>query len=81
MWELTRQLNACGGCGTRREEWRPEHGGHPGAYRAVLESCPGCEQLESLRATLADRPPAEVRGVHVRLVRNEEVRRARHDAA
>jgi hypothetical protein len=46
-----------------------------------LELCHGCEQLENMRASLAHRDPAEVRGVHVRLVRNEEVRRAGNDAA
>jgi hypothetical protein len=74
---VVRTLQACGGCGTRAEEWKPEHGGHPAAYLPRLEQCPGCLQLESMRATLAGRDPAEVRGVHVRLVRNEEVRLAR----
>jgi hypothetical protein len=81
IWEHVRSLTACGGCGTRPEEWDPNRGGHPHAYRAVPEPCPGCQQLESLRATLSKRDPAETRGIHVKLIRNEEVRRARLDAA
>jgi len=77
IWELIRSAETCPGCGTRAAEWRPELGGHPAAHLPKLELCHGCEQLENMRATLAHRDPAEVRGVHVRLVRNQEVRRAR----
>jgi hypothetical protein len=47
----------------------------------VIERCLGCEQLESVRATVASAPESERRGLHVKLIRNEEVRRARLDAA
>jgi hypothetical protein len=36
-------------------------------------TCPGCLQLDSLRATLSTLPAAETRGQHVELIRNEEV--------
>jgi hypothetical protein len=81
IWELVRSLRTCAGCGTRAEEWDPARGGHPAAYRAEVEDCPGCLQVENLRATLSGRDPAEIRGVHVKLVRNEEVRRGRRNAA
>lgn len=81
IWELARSAQVCSGCGTRAEEWQPEHGGHLQAHRAVPEFCPGCHQLEALQATLRSLGDQERRGYHVKLIRNEEVRHARLDAA
>jgi hypothetical protein len=79
MWEYVRTASACPQCGTRAEEWDPAQGGHLHAKRAVVKRCPGCEQVESLRATLSTLDSAESRGLHVQLIMNEEVRRG--DAA
>ncbi len=42
--ELDRQ--SCPSCGTRAEEWNPEHGGHPRAYAAEHTSCDGCAAID-----------------------------------
>jgi hypothetical protein len=79
LWEYSRQASACPSCGTRVEEWDPSQGGHPLAYRAEVQRCPGCEQVQMMQATLSSGDPTETRGRHVHLRRNEEVRRG--DAA
>lgn len=40
-----RRLQTCGGCNTRKAEWLESLGGRRDAYAAVVDRCPGCEQL------------------------------------
>lgn len=46
------EASRCRTCGTRREEWDPDAGGHPHAYIAATTRCRGCEEIEKKRSSL-----------------------------
>lgn len=54
IWWLVRQGETCPGCGTREEEWDPQHGGGLDAYTATVQLCHGCRELDTLRERLGD---------------------------
>jgi hypothetical protein len=68
---LAYQRATCSGCGTRLEEWRPEHGGDRFAYVVDSHTCPGCELVEMERDQTPDGP--EGRGVKIGLTPREHV--------
>ncbi|MFG3439939.1 hypothetical protein ACGF0J_22050 [Nonomuraea sp. NPDC047897] len=70
IWHHIRQRQECGACGTREEEWDESKGGHRYAYVAEPRRCRGCEMKEAARESLDG---TEGRGVHIVLIRNEEV--------
>lgn len=51
------QRAACGECGTRLEDWDPEHGGDRNAYVADTVRCPGCERIAQERDLVPDGRP------------------------
>lgn len=64
-WQHVRSKQTCGSCGTREAEWLESAGGSRTAHRAVLKRCPGCEAMETFRATLDDK---RGKGTYVALV-------------
>lgn len=62
--ELDRQT--CRGCGTRTEEWNPEHGGHRQAYDFDVVVCPGCEKKQHADAVMNSDEWKGQRGAQVR---------------
>lgn len=50
-----RRAETCASCGTRRDEWSPDAGGHRNAYIAATDRCPGCVQVENKRRELENR--------------------------
>lgn len=66
IWWHVRKTTACPRCRTRAEEWDPGRGGRRDAYRAELDRCDGCVEIERSNAA----PEAQGRGVFVRLVPN-----------
>ena len=57
-------------CGTRPEEWDPKQGGSRDAYRAELQECLGCVEIE--RAQYAPELKNQ-RGMNVVLIKNQGV--------
>ncbi|QJY46654.1 hypothetical protein [Pseudonocardia broussonetiae] len=49
VWVI-RERSVHAACGTRREDWDPEQGGHPRAFVATVDVCPGCAALENRQA-------------------------------
>lgn len=60
-----RERQTCTSCGTRPAEWSEAQGGRRDAYRAVLDRCPGCEQVAYLRESLDDKKAGK--GTFIRL--------------
>lgn len=54
IWWHVRSREACGSCGTRRDEWNPDQGGHERAYVAAARRCKGCEAIEKHKRELPD---------------------------
>lgn len=69
LWEKS----ACQTCGTRPEEWDPEHGGSRHAYSAALGHCRGCQEIDSKREQLQSGP--QIRGTYITLRPNHFERR------
>lgn len=67
IWQEIRQAETCPNCGTRPDEWDPDKGGDRRAYVAKLDTCRGCQQIESRRAHIPENNQA--RGQHISLVR------------
>ena len=42
IWLFLRERETCRYCGTRPDEWDPEHGGHRQAYVGRIVTCAGC---------------------------------------
>jgi hypothetical protein len=66
IWEWVRTRQKCSSCGTRREEWLESEGGRRDAYHAVMDRCPGCEQVEYLRESADSKKDGK--GTFIRLV-------------
>lgn len=71
IWWHVRQQETCPQCGTRPDEWDPEHGGARNAYSPEVRRCRGCE----VRQRGEDMPEMKDngRGLSVVLRRNPEV--------
>lgn len=50
-----RRAETCPDCGTRRDEWSPDAGGHRSAYVATTDRCPGCVAVENKKRDLENR--------------------------
>lgn len=70
IWHHIWQRQTCRTCGTREEEWDESRGGHRYAYVAEKRRCRGCEMREAAQETVT---PEDGRGVHIVMLRNEEV--------
>ncbi|HEY9375045.1 hypothetical protein [Streptomyces sp.] len=70
IWHWIWKRQECGTCGTREEEWDESRGGHRWAYVAEKRRCRGCEVREAAEET---RTAEDGRGVHIVMIRNEEV--------
>lgn len=70
VWWHLRKSETCTQCGTRPQEWDPERGGRRRAYSAEIHQCEGCVVRQ--RAETAPEM-TQARGMHVVLVRNEEM--------
>lgn len=74
IWMYLRARQACSQCGTRPEEWDPAQGGDRAAYRAVAQTCRGCQEIESRMASVNAIPEAQRgHGVKVTLIRNSSL--------
>ncbi|HEY9354609.1 MAG TPA: hypothetical protein VIP28_15210 [Nocardioides sp.] len=72
IWHEIHKRQRCPSCGTRPDEWDPEKGGRPDAYRAVVHRCPGCAALEAKREDMEKNPEAyPSRGASAHLRRRE----------
>jgi hypothetical protein len=67
LWQYARARETCTSCGTRKAEWLESEGGSRTAYEAVVDRCPGCEQVEYKRTTIDDKKAGK--GTFVKLVR------------
>ncbi|MFL6141571.1 MAG: hypothetical protein ACJ72N_06850 [Labedaea sp.] len=56
----------CAGCGSHPDDWDPDLGGDPRAWRAETRICQGCVELQR-RHTEPDNQ--NVRGLHIHLTR------------
>ncbi|MGR6922547.1 hypothetical protein ACU635_50550 [[Actinomadura] parvosata] len=72
IWHHIWRRQTCKSCGTRPDEWDESRGGHRYAYVAEPRRCRGCEVKEAAHASLVG---DEGRGVHIVMLRNEEVAR------
>jgi hypothetical protein len=71
--------SVCQGCGTRPEEWEPEHAGDRHAYEASVLTCPGCQVRGDLEREL--REGDEASGRYVVLIPRVEAERGRAERA
>lgn len=54
IWWHVRQKESCPSCGTRRDEWNPDKGGHERAYVATARRCRGCAAIANHQAELPE---------------------------
>lgn len=71
IWWYVRTKETCSGCGTRRDEWNPDKGGHEHAYVATARRCHGCAALEEYKNS--DRVPQGIRGLQLLLKPNPDL--------
>jgi hypothetical protein len=64
-WYIEKAL-ACPMCGTRKDEWDPQQGGHLHAFEAKSWICHGCRITQEVTST-AHKDNPDLHGIKVRL--------------
>ncbi|AQZ67641.1 unnamed protein product [[Actinomadura] parvosata subsp. kistnae] len=72
LWHHIWKQQECPNCRTRPDEWDETKGGHRYAYIAEPRQCRGCQVKEGAQEAFEG---SKDRGVHIVLIRNEEVLR------